>query len=380
MKLTKIFLMGAAVLGASLASCQQDTGDLGKVQVNPQEPVIEGANGVTVNLASEAQQPIDLGYKLLINGAACMVNMADVAPAEGLPEGAKLAVSMELASKADYSDAIEYELTDNDDVDGATEYAIAPSLLQEYFRNTWSKYQASAQTCYVRFAVQATIPVDGIATATCVRLGGPDYWYLNGATITLVPQVQAHLMLGTPGANGQDAASSMKLVSANAENTSYNGLVYVANPFTIEEIGGDLKLGAGSTPEELTVGGTSPIAVPADGAGLYYISINKTDDTTWSIAMTRVDTIGCIGDFNSWGGDAALTPNADFTVWTGDVDFAVAGGWKFRMNGGWDINLGGEQLSDLSFNGPNCTVEETGTYTVTLYLGSLPYHATMVKK
>lgn len=380
MKLTKIFLMGAAVLSLGLASCQQDEGDLGKVQVNPQEPVIEGANGVTVNMAAEALQPIDLGAKLADNDAAFMVNMVNVAPTAELPDTAQLAVFMQIAANADFSDAQEFELTANGSADGATVYAIEPALLQEYFLNAFSKYEAAAKTMHVRFAVEATIPVDGIATATRVRLGGPNYWYLNDAVLTLIPQIQAHLLLGTPGANGTDAAGSMKLVRANDEATSYNGLVYVANPFTISEIGGDLQLGAGSADGQLAVGGTSPIAVPAEGAGLYYISINKVDDTTWSIATTRVDTVGCIGDFNDWGGDAALTPNADFTVWSGDVDFTKAGGWKFRMNGGWDINLGGSAMSDLSFNGPNCTVEETGIYTVTLYVGTLPYHATMVKK
>jgi hypothetical protein len=54
-------------------------------------------------------------------------------------------------------------------------------------------------------------------------------------------------------------------------------------------------------------------------------------------------------------------------------------GWKFRANDDRAINLGGS-LSNLTQGGDNIECSETGTYTITLDLSSLPYTATVVKQ
>lgn len=47
----------------------------------------------------------------------------------------------------------------------------------------------------------------------------------------------------------------------------------------------------------------------------------------------------------------------------------IPGGFKFRANNDWDINVGGSE-SQLVFGGDNLPVTEAGSYTITLYLSN----------
>lgn len=122
--------------------------------------------------------------------------------------------------------------------------------------------------------------------------------------------------------------------------------------------------------------GGQNIKVPAEG--LYYITL---DYVTKALNITSIKTIGMIGDFNGWGSSLAMTPSADMLTWKVTVDLEQGQNWKFRMNDGWDINLGGVLESLTCFGNPaNIVATETGTYEVTLHLDTLPYTATLVKK
>lgn len=63
--------------------------------------------------------------------------------------------------------------------------------------------------------------------------------------------------------------------------------------------------------------------------------------------------MGLIGDFNGWT-DEVMTWNAEEYCYEANVGVTAAG-WKFRVNGGWDINLGGS-LNNLTAGGDNITV------------------------
>lgn len=74
-----------------------------------------------------------------------------------------------------------------------------------------------------------------------------------------------------------------------------------------------------------------------------------------------------------------MTSADNGATWTADVTFAAGDEFKFRFNGDWGYNFGGD-LSNLTFDAGNIKVDEAGTYTVTLnLLGNYP-NATMVKK
>ena len=73
--------------------------------------------------------------------------------------------------------------------------------------------------------------------------------------------------------------------------------------------------------------------------------------------------MGLIGDFNSWAGDKEMTWNATDYCFEVTGAGVTAAGWKFRVNAGWDINLGGNdsvepstKISDLAANGKNLGV------------------------
>ncbi|MDE6266895.1 MAG: hypothetical protein K2M07_06075 [Muribaculaceae bacterium] len=123
--------------------------------------------------------------------------------------------------------------------------------------------------------------------------------------------------------------------------------------------------------------GSANIQLPAGNpAAIYYVQLNYP---TRDLKLTQINTVGVIGGFNGWSASLALTPDATFTTWTGEVEMSAGDEWKFRMNDGWDINLGGD-LNNLVGGGDNIKCEESGTYVVTLDLFQVPYTATVVKK
>jgi hypothetical protein len=81
-----------------------------------------------------------------------------------------------------------------------------------------------------------------------------------------------------------------------------------------------------------------------------------------------------IGDFNSWGGDLAMTQSG--VIWSAkDVELKAGEGWKLRKDGGWDVNVGatgdvepfevpvGEKFA-VTAGGKNLTVPADGNYDV----------------
>ncbi len=108
-------------------------------------------------------------------------------------------------------------------------------------------------------------------------------------------------------------------------------------------------------------------------AGFYYI---KADIANLTYSLTKITSVGLIGDFNSWGSQQNLT-STDNLHWTGTLTVSAGQGWKFRFNDDWGINLGGD-INMLSWGGDNIVVD-AGTYNVELDLSTLPYKVTLTK-
>ena len=112
--------------------------------------------------------------------------------------------------------------------------------------------------------------------------------------------------------------------------------------------------------------------------GLSYAEVTITnaaaanDTECGTVKLTPIKTVGIIGDFNGWGGDVEMTPEAGFGVWKAENVDLGGGSWKFRMNGDWTYNLGGA-LDNLTQNGDN--IPDGGTHTVILDFTTLPYSA-----
>ena len=163
------------------------------------------------------------------------------------------------------------------------------------------------------------------------------------------------------GSTDKWTSSDQKLALVDDAKGVYTGYVYLADPngsgfqFKFQRVAGswDNAIGAGSF---ASFGGAATnegdnIGVNA-GEGVYYMDVNLSEGT---ITATKVETMGLIGNFNDWGGDAAMTWNAEEYCFEAKNVGVTADGWKFRVNGGWDINLGGN-LNNLTAGGDNITV------------------------
>ena len=82
------------------------------------------------------------------------------------------------------------------------------------------------------------------------------------------------------------------------------------------------------------------------------MDVNLSEGT---INAIKVEKMGIIGGFNDWASDAVMTWNAEEYCFEATNVGVTADGWKFRVNGGWDINLGGS-LNNLTAGGDNLTV------------------------
>lgn len=81
-------------------------------------------------------------------------------------------------------------------------------------------------------------------------------------------------------------------------------------------------------------------------------------------------TYGVIGDFNSWGGDVALTDEDGDGLYTATVSVPAEGStYKVRANGGWDYSWGAANADGFTANSQdNCSfTEEQYGKDVTVY-------------
>ena len=157
------------------------------------------------------------------------------------------------------------------------------------------------------------------------------------------------------------SSSDQKLALVDEAKGVYTGYVYVADPngaglqFKFQRVAGswdnEINAGAFNTFSDAATNEGGNIGVNA-GVGVYYFDVNLGEGT---IKATKVETMGIIGGFNGWGGDAVMTWNAEEYCFEATNVGVTADGWKFRVNGGWDINLGGS-LNNLTAGGDNLSV------------------------
>ena len=163
------------------------------------------------------------------------------------------------------------------------------------------------------------------------------------------------------GATDGWQSSDQKLALVDEAKGVYTGYVYLADPngsgfqFKFQRKPGDWNnaIGAGalSTFSGAATNEGDNIGVNA-GEGVYYMDVNLSEG---KITATKVEKMGIIGGFNNWEGDAVMTWNAKEYCFEATNVGVTADGWKFRVNGGWDINLGGS-INDLTAGGDNLSV------------------------
>ena len=157
------------------------------------------------------------------------------------------------------------------------------------------------------------------------------------------------------------SSSDQKLALVDDAKGVYTGYVYIADPngaglqFKFQRVAGswdnEINAGAFNTFSDAATNEGGNFGVNA-GEGVYYFDVNLGEGT---ITATKVETMGIIGGFNNWAGDAVMTWNAEEYCFEATNVGVTADGWKFRVNGGWDINLGGS-LNNLTADGANLSV------------------------
>lgn len=159
--------------------------------------------------------------------------------------------------------------------------------------------------------------------------------------------------------------AEQKLALVDDAKGVYTGYLYCADPngwgnqFKFQRVAGsydnEINSGAFSTFSGAATSEGGNIGVNA-GEGVYYFDVNLGEGT---ITATKVETMGMIGGFNNWDGDEPMKWNAEEYCFEATFKAPNAGvtadGWKFRVNGGWDINLGGS-INNLTAGGDNITV------------------------
>ena len=160
-------------------------------------------------------------------------------------------------------------------------------------------------------------------------------------------------------------SNDQKLALVDEETGTYTGYVYIADPngagfefkFQREQGNWDTAIGASNfvtfkdAAKDPQNGNN--LGVNA-GEGVYYMDVNLSEGT---ITATKVESMGMAGQFQGWDplAPATMTWNAEEYCFEATNVGVTADGWKFIVNKGWTINLGGS-INNLEQDGANLTV------------------------
>jgi len=208
-------------------------------------------------------------------------------------------------------------------------------------------------------------PLPGEYTVTLSFVDGyPKYTLFAGS------DVSKFRVLNVPGSmNGWNAGTEDNILVDMKKDGNYKGWVYASgdDEFKFALGSWDDNWGCSDIEAGVLVPGGDNIK-PAEG--MYYITAN-VDDLKATFTKTSWTIIGdAVGGWDN-ANDVPLTWNADKKVYEATVTMAE-GGFKFRANQDWAINLGGAE-GNLAQDGANIAVE-AGTYYITLDIQTTKKH------
>ncbi|MBP3248365.1 MAG: SusF/SusE family outer membrane protein [Prevotella sp.] len=208
-------------------------------------------------------------------------------------------------------------------------------------------------------------PLPGEYTVTLSFVDGyPKYSLFAGG------DVSKFKVLNVPGSmNGWKADTEDNILVDMKKTGTYSGWVYASgdDEFKFALGSWDENWGCSDITEGVLVPGGDNIK-PA--TGMYYITVNL-DDLKAVFTKTSWTIIGdAVGGWDT-ANDVELTWNSEKKVYEATVKMSE-GGFKFRANQDWAINLGGAD-GNLAQDGANIAVE-AGTYYITLDLQTTKNH------
>jgi starch-binding outer membrane protein SusE/F len=187
--------------------------------------------------------------------------------------------------------------------------------------------------------------------------------------------------LWVPGAHQGWSPDTAPNVYSTEDNGIYTGYVFMSAgnefKFTSAPNWNGTNYGNGGSGILSSDGGAGNLTVTEDG--YYYLTAN-IPDLTWS---AEVHSWGVVGDGAAgWDNDQVLTYDAESQTLRTTIPLTGGNKIKFRLNGGWDTNLGDDGADGtLEFNGADIIVAESGTYEIILDLRNpANYTYTLIKQ
>ena len=195
-------------------------------------------------------------------------------------------------------------------------------------------------------------------------------------TLTYKLQEAAEYLYVPGGGNGW----SFSTMLGTDNYINYQGFAYLSDQFKFTNAPGwDAPGNYGNAGDNKTLKNGSNDNFTVDGAAdLYYLNVDLGTMTFTKTAITKIAIIGDVAGIN-WNHDNSIAMTADDATklaWSVTVNLEAGKDWKFAMNGGWEINLGGASVEGtLRFGGDNIkvTADEAGTRTIHLDLSTVPY-------
>lgn len=357
--MNKIAIYALLAAGIAFTSCDEVEDMTGKPQVNPEIP---GYDISKLQVSSPIGTSVDLpALNASSTKDVAVIGVTDVG---NLPEGYHLTATYIVAANEEFSPSYPIEVAFSED--GTTGNVTTGQLESAY------EALLGLNTTPADFHGRAELYAKN-DKGSVIRLGGSDVYYAQ-SSFELTPDPV--FVLYTPGdSNGWNGAQSMQLPSTDGKN--YSGLAYLTGSFKFTSAPGwdGTNYGAGTETGTLSIDGSAD-NLSVGESGLYWVEVN-TPALTYN--MTGISSLGVIGNFNGWNGDAEMSHNDDYTIWTADVTFDGTGEWKIRANNDWAISFG-TSLENMTYNGSNLPDSGVGTYTVTFDISKVPYTATCTAK
>lgn len=348
MKITRYFAMLAAVAGLSSA-CQEE---LEHVVYNPENvvaPVLNAVEDIEITVDELSEGNVKFSWEAADFGVAAQVYYSLDMSAEVEGETKTVNLFKNVSGK-----------------EGSASYEKINGHLLYDFNFAAGEPGEVSFTLYAGLKVGATYAsnvVKANATAAVAERTYPTVWVIGDYC-------------------GWDHGKTQFLYDYDGADDVYSGLVdfgeKAANGFKLTGIAGwddtcnwgeETKATEADEPAKvqlITGGGSQDIKRYAKR--FYGFSFSKK-----TLELTKnygFDKVGIIGLNNDWNNDIEMEFNAaaQKQVFYADVEVAAATEFKFRMDGAWDLNFGGD-MKALTVNGGNIAIEP-GNYRIYLNLNN----------
>ena len=342
MKITKYFLSLAAAVGM-IAGCQ-----------TPEIIKVAAPEDVVAPVLGEIDGPIEITpTNMGLEKVAFAWSAADY----GVPVQVNYSLEAATAAAPDTKVAITSGLT-------ATSVEVTYEVLNQILFNDLKLADGVAED--VVFTVGA-------------KVGETAKIYSNAVTVTckVTAAEKVYPKLYVVGSyNGWSHDSNQYLFDFAGADAVYQGLIdfgadHAANEFKItggawgkDEHSMNGAHDAESKTIALVAGGGDNINV-YQAKRFYHLTFDRALTLTADVSF---DQIGVIGDFNGWGADVVMEFNSAKQRFYADVEFPADGGFKFRLDGGWDVSYGSTGSGVLD-SGDNIPVK-AGNYRVYLNMNN----------